>query len=348
MISGDRWLQIEPLLDAALDLPAHRREAFLHTRCGHDATLLAEVQALLAATNAPHFALDDGVHAQLSEILHEGLASFLSLPDVLAGRYRLQRELGHGGMAVVYLARDLQIDRDVALKVLRPEAILRSGRERFSAEIRLTSTLRHPHIVPLIDSGEADGWTFYVMPFIQGETLSQLLRRDGKLPVEEAIRIIREVLAGLEYAHAAGIVHRDVKPSNVMIADGHVLLADFGIARGAQGEELAVTDGGTTVGTPAYMSPEQSIPEAPIGPASDLYSAAAMLYELMVGRPPLRSTSRLSLAIAGVDSWKYDRPVIAKISLRLGVVMERAMAIRPEDRFPDASTFAAALQAVKL
>ena len=187
----------------------------------------------------------------------------------LEGRYAIERELGRGGMATVFLAADVRHDRSVAIKVLRPEITLSIGSERFDREIKLAAKLQHPHILGLIDSGEADGLLFYVMPFVQGESLRDRLDREAQLPIEDAIQISLEVADALGYAHASGIVHRDIKPENILLSQGHALVADFGIARAATeagGHKLTQT--GMALGTPVYMAPEQAAGEA-VGPTAD-------------------------------------------------------------------------------
>src|SRR5689334_12857844 len=181
------------------------------------------------------------------------------LRDALAERYTVERELGRGGMATVYLAHDLKHDRDVALKVLHPELAATLGPERFQREIRTTARMQHPHILPVLDSGEAAGQLWYTMPYVEGQSLRDRLRREGQLPLDDALQITREVADALEYAHSQNIVHRDIKPENILLSRGHALIADFGIARALQiagGEQL--TETGMAVGTPTYMSPEQA------------------------------------------------------------------------------------------
>ncbi|HEX9895719.1 MAG TPA: serine/threonine-protein kinase, partial [Gemmatimonadales bacterium] len=208
-----------------------------------------------------------------------------TLTTALAGRYRIDRELGQGGMATVYLALDLKHQRQVAVKVLRPDLSL--GSERFLREIATTAGLRHPHILPLYDSGEAAGFLFYVMPLVEGESLRDRLKRDKQLPIEEALQIAREVSDALSYAHSRGVIHRDIKPENILLESGHAMVADFGIARAvsaAGGESLTQT--GMSVGTPAYMSPEQAVGDRDVDGRSDLYSLACVVYEMLAGQAP--------------------------------------------------------------
>ena len=209
------------------------------------------------------------------------------LNAALADRYRVERELGQGGMATVYLAEDVKHHRKVAVKVLKPELAAVLGAERFVQEITTTAALQHPHILPLFDSGTADGFLFYVMPFIDGETLRARLDRETQLGVDDAVRIAREVLDALAYAHQHGIVHRDVKPENILLHGGHALVADFGIAlavSAAAGGRM--TETGLSLGTPHYMSPEQATAEKEITGRSDIYSLGSVLYETLTGQPP--------------------------------------------------------------
>ena len=193
------------------------------------------------------------------------------LTAALADHYAVERKLGEGGMAVVYLARDLKHDRPVAIKILHPDLAASIGADRFLREIQITARLSHPHILPLYESGNADGFLYYVMPYVEGESLSALMEREKQLSFEEAIRIVREVAEALAHAHSYGLVHRDIKPDNVMLSAGHAIVADFGIARAvseAGGEKLTQT--GMAVGTPAYMSPEQAAGEADVDGRSDI------------------------------------------------------------------------------
>ena len=209
------------------------------------------------------------------------------LAGSLADRYEVQRELGAGGMATVYRAVDLKHQRDVAIKVLHPELGAALGGERFLSEIRTTARLQHPHVLPLLDSGEADGLLYYVMPLVTGETLRHRLEREKQLPIDDAISIAREVADALGYAHGLGVIHRDVKPENILLRDGHALVADFGIALAVQTAGGArMTQTGLSLGTPQYMSPEQAMGERTIDGRSDLYALGAVTYEMLAGEPP--------------------------------------------------------------
>ena len=220
----------------------------------------------------------------------------LAVPEQLAAsladRYVIERELGRGGMATVYLARDVRHGRQVAIKVLHPELAAVLGAERFLAEIKTTAALQHPHILPLFDSGTADGQLFYVMPFIDGETLRTRLDRETQLPIADAVQLTREVADALQYAHERGVIHRDIKPENILLQGGHALVADFGIALAVQhagGQRMTQT--GLSLGTPQYMSPEQAMGEKVIDARSDIYALGAVTYEMLVGEPPFTGPS---------------------------------------------------------
>src|ERR687889_1194711 len=209
------------------------------------------------------------------------------LKTALADRYQLQREIGRGGMATVYLARDIKHDRDVAIKVLDPELGAVLGAERFLSEIRVTANLQHPNLLPLFDSGEADGLLFYVMPFVEGESLRARIDREKQLPVDEAIRIATAVASALDYAHRKGVVHRDLKPENILLHEGQPVVADFGIALAiTNAGGTRVTQTGLSLGTPQYMSPEQATGDRAIDGRTDVYSLGAVLYEMLTGEPP--------------------------------------------------------------
>lgn len=267
------------------------------------------------------------------------------LAVALADRYSIEREVGAGGMATVYLARDLKHNRLVAIKVLRPELGAALGHERFLREIETTANLRHPHILPLFDSGEAAGCLFYVMPYVEGETLRDRLDREQQLPVGDALQIAREVAEALNYAHSRGVVHRDIKPENVLLESGHAVVADFGIARAvdaASGTQL--TETGLAIGTPAYMSPEQAVAEK-VDARSDLYSLGAVLYEMLAGEPPYTGPSAQA-----VFAKRLMDPVPRVTTLRETVppsveqLLQSALAKSPADRIATAAEFVRRLE----
>ena len=263
----------------------------------------------------------------------------------LADRYRIERELGEGGMATVFLAQDLKHDRKVAIKVLKPELAAVLGAERFVVEIKTTAALQHPHILPLFDSGTADGFLFYVMPYIEGETLRAKLDRETQLGVDEAVRIAREVADALDYAHRHGVIHRDVKPENILLHDGRPMVADFGIAlavSAAAGGRM--TETGLSLGTPHYMSPEQATAEKEISARSDVYSIGSVLYEMLAGSPPHTGASAQQIImkiIAEVAEpvTKYRKSVPANVAAAVAKALEKL----PADRFESAKAFADAL-----
>ncbi|HSM59722.1 MAG TPA: serine/threonine-protein kinase, partial [Longimicrobiales bacterium] len=268
------------------------------------------------------------------------------LKRALAERYTIERELGRGGMASVYLAEDLKHHRPVAVKVLDPDLASVLGPERFLREIEIAAGLDHPHILPLYDSGEADGFLYYVMPYIEGGSLRDRLERERQLPVDEALQIAREVADALSYAHGHDVVHRDIKPENIMLAGGHARVADFGIARAinaAGGERLTHT--GLAIGTPTYVSPEQAAGERDVDGRSDLYSLGCVLFEMLAGVPPftgtLESVVRQHL-VAEPPAITSIRPAVPT---PVAAAIMRALAKTPADRFSPAAQFADALRA---
>ena len=267
------------------------------------------------------------------------------LSTVLSDRYRIERQLGEGGMATVYLAEDLKHDRRVAIKVLRPELAAVIGAERFLAEIRTTANLQHPHILPLFDSGEAEGLLFYVMPFVEGEGLRDRMKREKQLPVEEALRITRAVASALDYAHRRGVIHRDVKPENVLMHDGQPLVADFGIALAvSQAGGGRLTETGLSLGTPYYMSPEQATADRDPGAQSDVYSLGCMLYEMLVGDPPhTGSSAQAVLAKILTERPRSVTELRHTVPLHVGAAVSKALERLPADRFDTAEAFARAL-----
>ena len=267
------------------------------------------------------------------------------LQSALSDRYRLEREVGAGGMATVYLAEDVRHDRRVALKVLRPELAAVIGAERFLAEIKLTANLQHPHILPLFDSGEADSYLYYVMPFVTGETLRDRMSRERQLPVADAIRITVEVASALDYAHRQGVVHRDIKPENILLHDGSAVVADFGIALAASKASGArMTETGMSLGTPHYMSPEQAMGEREITPRSDVYALGAVLYEMLTGEPPF--TGATAQAVVARVLTENPRPLVTQrhtIPRHVEAAVLTALEKLPADRFSTATEFAEAL-----
>jgi Tol biopolymer transport system component len=280
-------------------------------------------------------------------VSHDPVADSLGrLTAALADRYRIQRELGQGGMATVYLAHDLRHDRKVALKVLRPELSAILGANRFLAEIKTTANLQHPHILSLFDSGEADGLVYYVMPFVEGESLRDRLHREHQLPVEEAVRIAREVADALGYAHAAGIIHRDIKPENILLHGGHAMVADFGIALAASRTEggSRMTETGMSLGTPFYMAPEQAMGEREITAKADIYALGCVLYEMLTAEPPF--TGATPQAIVARVMTEEPRPLTLQrrtIPPHVEAAVMTALSKLPADRFASAREFSAAL-----
>ncbi|MES2305199.1 MAG: protein kinase [Gemmatimonadota bacterium] len=267
------------------------------------------------------------------------------LTAALADRYRLDRELGQGGMATVYLAHDLKHDRDVAIKVLHPDLGAALGSERFLSEIRTTARLQHPHILPLLDSGEADGLLYYVMPLVTGETLRARLDREQQLPINDAIVIAREVADALGYAHGLGVIHRDIKPENILLQGGHALVADFGIALAVQSAGGArMTQTGLSLGTPQYMSPEQAMGERAIDARSDIYALGAVCYEMLVGEPPFTGPSVQAIVARLIT--EEPRAIAAQrkaVPEQIDATVMRALEKLPADRFASAAEFIASL-----
>ena len=267
------------------------------------------------------------------------------LNAALEGRYRIERELGEGGMATVYVTDDLKHERKVALKVLKPELAAVVGAERFLAEIKVTANLQHPHILPLHDSGEADSFLFYVMPFVEGETLRDRIDREHQLPVDDAVRIATNVAEALDYAHQQGVIHRDIKPANILMQAGKPVISDFGIALAlgvAGGGRL--TETGLSVGTPHYMSPEQATGDQTVGAATDIYALGAVLYEMLIGDPPyVGSTAHAILGKIIQGKLASATEERASVPANVDAAIRKALEKLPADRFPGAQEFAGAL-----
>jgi tRNA A-37 threonylcarbamoyl transferase component Bud32 len=307
-----RWKTLEPLIDAAVETPAEQRGAFLDEMCVGDLDLREELERLLSEYGHADPLLDHPAAETFSALLDD-----VAVPprDLVNGNYRIEREIGRGGMATVYLAHDIRHDRKVAVKILHPQLAAAFRGERFLAEIRTMAQLHHPHILPLHDSGEVDGILFYVMPYVEGETLRQRLEREKQLPIADALRIIREVASALDSAHRHGVIHRDIKPENILLDEGGAVVADFGIALAVTAASSpASTLSGHIAGTPRYMSPEQARGDRAIDGRSDVYSLAAVSNEMLAG-----------------------------ISGAVDAIIERALAVTPDARYRTAGEFADAL-----
>ena len=266
----------------------------------------------------------------------------------LADKYSIEREIGAGGMATVYLAEDLKHDRRVAVKVLRPELAAALGPDRFPREIKILARLQHPHILPLLDSGEADGFLYYTMPYVDGESLRQRIDREGPMPVPETVRILREVTDALASAHAAGILHRDIKPGNVMLSKRHALVMDFGVAKAvttAGGNTLTTV--GVAVGTPTYMSPEQATASTDIDARSDIYALGVMAYEMLTGEPPFAGrTAQATLSAHVLEKPTPVTEMRAAVSQPLATLVMRCLEKTPGDRWQTTEELVPLLEAL--
>ena len=343
--SAERWSVLEPLLDAALAHAPDERSAYLDEVCGADAALRAEIGQLLVACERlerePRY-LEQPAAARFASLWDERFdeAQFQAAID---GRYHIEGEVGRGGMAIVYRVCDRRDDRQVALKVLRTAASP-GGAARFRREITLAGQLRHPNILALLDSGENDGRLWYTMPLVTGESLGARFRRDGRLPIAEGVRLLREICDGLACAHGHGIVHRDLKPDNVLLADGHAVIADFGVAKAifsaTHGDAAAArtddirTVTGVGIGTPTYMAPEQCAGERSIDHRADLYALGIMTYELLAGVTPFTGESRQALVTAHLAERPaplsaHRRDIPASLAALVSRLLEKQAVNRP-------------------
>lgn len=344
------WDRISDLLGRALDLPAAECRAFLDRECGDDPELRAELESLLeAAAQSPDFlsrlardvmgpAAEEMVSAERDETADEWIGRAI-------GSYQVRERIGRGGMATVYLAHDPKHNRNVAIKVLRPELAATLGVERFLREIEIAAQLTHPHMLPLFDSGEDQGVLYYVMPYVEGESLRDRLEREKQLPLADAIRLTEQIASALTYAHERGIIHRDIKPGNILLSGDQASVADFGIARAVEaagGDRITGT--GLAIGTPAYMSPEQAMGTSDVSASTDVYALGCVVYEMVSGRAPFEGPTPQALLSKHVaDSVPALRSVNPSLPLFVERAVERALAKQPSHRFPSANAFAQAL-----
>jgi serine/threonine protein kinase len=358
VITGERWREVSEIVDAALDLAPGRRASFINQRCAGDVLLKAQAERFLAVCDAvaqsptfmrerPHQYAGD-LESEVEEHAtdaHSRLRDRVS--EAIGHRYDIQEVLGRGGAATVFRAADRVSQESVALKVLHPELSHSIGAERFIREVRVLSSLRHPNIIPLLESGMAGDLPYYVMPLIQGQTLRARLQREPQLPVDVALSIARDVAAALDAAHAQDVLHRDIKPLNILLDGDRALVADFGISRAiesAGGDTL--TESGTMLGTPGYMSPEQVSGDAPIDRRSDVYSLACVVFEMLAGEPPYTGSQPRSILAKQLWAPVPDVRVIrGSLSVATSAVLLRALAKDAADRFESASGFLAELSA---
>lgn len=356
-----RWRTVSDIVDAALELPREAREAFV-TRASPNADLRAEVHRLLRACDRSSGFLDGAASAFAAPLLgddpdpgaRDDATSLTRLRQSLAGRYVIEGELGRGGMAIVYRARDQKRDREVAVKLLRPQLAAALGAERFLREIETAARLTHPNILPVLESGDADGLLYFVMPYIGGETLRDRLDRERQLPQAEATRIARDVADALDHAHRSDVLHRDLKPENVLLANGRAFLADFGIAcaisratdrtsKAAQAPPL--TGAGFSLGTPAYMSPEQAFGSRLLDGRSDIYALGCLLYEMLAGDPPFTGPAAHVVRQHATGPVPNVSAVRDDLGPGLASAVARALSKAPDERFATMREFAQALSA---
>jgi serine/threonine-protein kinase len=358
-VSPERWRALEPLLDAALALAPDRRAAFLDATCGADVSLHDELGEMLAECErreASSAGPLDRTAVESFPDLCEDAEALEQMRVALEDRYAVEREIGRGGMGTVYLARDLRHDRAVALKVLSPDLGTERAATRFQREIRLAARLQHPHVLPVFDSGAAGGALYFAMPYVAGETLRARLRREGPLPVADAVRLLRELAGALTYAHAEGVVHRDLKPDNVLLSHGHAVIADFGVAKAlaAATEGGPAADGtetgaglGLAVGTPAYMAPEQAAADPTTDHRADLYALGLIAYEMISGAHPFAGRTRQAMLAAHLS--EAPSPLAAHspdVPSALAVLVQRLLEKQPGDRPQTADEVLRALEGV--
>jgi len=355
-LSHERWKLLEPLLDDALEVEPERRSAFLDNVCSGDAGLRAELVDLLAACDKGDTILGDPAAVRYAPLLSVMTSE---IPSPISGRYHLVREIGRGGMGTVYLANDAKHGRQVAVKALHAEVAQLIGRERFEREIEIAASLSHPHILPLHDSGEVkseregdSSFLYFITPFAAGESLKDRLQREIRLAPEEAVRLGKEIAQALDYAHRRGVVHLDIKPGNILLHEGHAVIADFGIARAmsnaGDGNNVIRADTGETampmLGTPSYMSPEQALGLSDVDGRSDVYSLGCVLFEMLTGDQPFARTSVHDVVSgAGTSSGPDSGALCRNVSRNLATVVLRAMSPSREERYSSAGELALAL-----
>ena len=357
-LTSDRWQDVLAVVDAALKLPADSRPTFLASQCVDDPALLAAAQRLLDTRERAEY--DDAV---LSEPDSAASVSFADenpvgsegaeagvvgiLDSALAGHYSIERVLGRGGMATVYLARDVRHHRHVAIKVLRADLVRELGAARFLREIEIAAKLQHRNILPLFDSGEADRLLYYIMPFVAGESLRVRLDREHQLTISSALSIVRDVAQALDYAHSQGIVHRDIKPANILLEGSRSLIADFGVARAiaASGADR-LTGSGLAIGTTRYMSPEQAAGQHDVDGRSDVYSLGCVVFEMFTGEPPFTAPTPQAVMAKHMHAPVPDARVVRPtIGAQTQQVLITALAKMPADRFATAGDFVRSLEA---
>ena len=347
LLSRERWTLVEPILDAALELEPDERPAFLDDACRDDPTLRGEVLALLAACELGDSLLSNPAAIEYAPLLADATPT---VPRLLGGRYHIVREIGRGGMGTVYLADDPKHARQVAVKTLHADVAQLIGRERFAREIEIAAGLSHPHILPLHDSGEVaseesegPSFLYFITPFAAGESLRDRLLRDPLIDLEEAVRLGREVALALDYAHRRGVVHLDIKPGNILLHDGHAVIADFGIARAmSSAGDAALAKSSPLLGTPSYMSPEQALNLPDVDGRSDVYSLGCVLSEMLTGQPPLARVTNPDPEGKGVAS-SVPGALERVVSRDLAAVVLRAIAPSRDERYSTAGELALAL-----
>ena len=338
----EQWKELEPLVDAVLDAAPADRSALIAQLSGGDAAKHAALSRMIAECDATTPLFYTPAPERFAQLLDE--APEQQLPEILGDRYRIERELGRGGMARVFLALDMKHNRPVAVKVIRPELAASLGRERFLREIAIAARLRHPNIVPLYDSGDTDGVLYVVMPYEDGLSLRQRLARGTALPASEYVSVLSDVARALSYAHDQGVVHRDVKPDNVMLSGGAAVVTDFGIAKAvsvAQGDSTGatttLTQTGSGIGTPTYMAPGQAVGDPGTDHRADIYAFGCVAYELITGLPPFHDLPMHQLVAAHVALLQVPiREVQADVSERLAALVMRSVSrkIRRTGRRP--------------